>query len=168
MMNIYINKLEKLSEKEIESVVRNLEEIHRDLTDEDFKKTCEMLIDIVESEKGLNKKISEYHDNKFMCDSYELLGAGEEDKEIQKQMLLSEFHIEDFVNAIHLLEDITGKNALEGVQSLKYYVEEDDIIEIIKIEDKYGVLIMMKFEFQKLNDSLARDYSDLFSQSPTC
>ena len=75
MMNIYINKVEKLSDKEIEIMVSNLE-IHRDLTDEDSKKTCEMLINIVKSEMGLNEEIDKYLKNKFMDESCELLGIG--------------------------------------------------------------------------------------------
>lgn len=175
MMNIYINKVEKLSDKEIKLIVRNLEEIYRDLTDEDSKKICEMLIDIVKSEKGLNKEISEYLDNKFICDSYELLGAGEEDKKTENQyslaqtrMILSGWSIESLVNAIYLLEDITEKNALEGVQSLKYYVRYDEVYEDIEFEGDRKSATIIEFELQAFNVSLYRSYFDVFYVPPTC
>ena len=169
MMLIFINKLEKLSDKEIELMVSNLEEIHRDLTDEDSKKTCEMLIDIVESEMGLNEEIGEYFDSKFIYDSYELLCAEEEDKRVviqyrdaKKDMELSGNHIKDFVNAIYLLEKVTGKNALEGIQSLKYYVEKDEVFTGIVLGDDFDDEMTMYFEFRELNDDLVVGYSLYF------
>lgn len=165
-MMIYINILEKLSDKEIELMVRNLEEIHRDLIDKDSKKTCEMLIDIVESEMGLNEEIGEYFDSKFIYDSYELLGAGEEDKSVgtqyrdaKKDMELSGYHIKDFVNAIYLLEKVTEKNALEGIQSLKYYVKKDEVFKGIVLGYNYEDSTGMYFEFRELNDDLVVGYS---------
>lgn len=165
MMLIFINKLEKLSDKEIELMVRNLEEMHRDLTDELHKKTCEILIDIVESEMGLNEEIGEYLDSKFIYDSYELLCAEEEDKRViiqyrdaKMDMKLSGYHIKDFVNAIYLLEKLTGKNALEGIQSLKYYVKKDEVFTGIVLGDDFEDRMGVCYEFRELIDSLAKNY----------
>ena len=164
-MNIYINKVEKLSDKEIEIMVSNLEEIHRDLTDEDSKKTCEMLINIVKSEMGLNEEIDKYLKNKFMDESCELLGIGEQEKSEDMQygfaeliMRASGFRIGDFVNAIYLLEDITGKNALEGIQSLKYYVDKEERFKCIEIENNDKTRTEMSFGFQELIDDFKRNY----------
>lgn len=164
-MNVYINRVEKLSDEEIRIVVRNLEEIHRGLTDGLPKKTCGMLINIVKSKMGLNEEIDKYLKNKFMHESCELLGIGEQEKNEEPQygfaelsMRSSGFHIGYFVNAIYLLEDITGKNALEGIESLKYYVKEDEIFKCIEIEHNNKTRIEMDFGFRKFIDDFTRNY----------
>lgn len=164
-MNVYINRVEELSDEEKRIVVRNLVQIHRDLTDELSKKTCEMLINIVKAKMGLNEEIYKYRKNKFMHESCELLGIGEQEKREEMQygfaelsMRSSGFHIGYFVNALYLLEDITGKNALEGVQSLKYYAKKDEIFRCIEIENNNKTRIEMSFGFQKLIDSFAKNY----------
>lgn len=164
-MNVYINRVKELSDEEKRIVVRNLVQIHRDLTDELHKKTCEMLINIVKSEMGLNEEIDKYLKNKFMHESCELLGIGEQEKNEDMQygfaelrMRASGFRIGEFVNAIYLLEDITGKNALEGIQSLKYYAKEDELFKCIEIENNGKTRIKMDFGFRKLIDEFKRNY----------